>query len=397
MDGLLSKYAGKKLDRFEKPRGLLNMIAENPGLLADITPVVGGIKGAREEWVAGNPGMALFNAATVPVDLMSMGVGGAAAKLALLGATRGKGFNQVPGILEDLYRTYEATGEIKKLPKVEAVVLTDAEKAAFNSTRTGKMPKLDKNELGYRGNHHFKGRGPTDVGNDYEQSDLLSQLESVTSNDLVLRQDKSGAALQNPKSRIDAYGKRVKDKMVIDVSPNGAGEVFSIIPEGDGLSKGQKVQKSAPLISGEQAHPISDVIQNGLLSAPSEQTIARNAGLLDFAPMPKPTISETGDVLLGGNPIGRVKIDKMGNATRIADINLLGQHQGQGYGSSVINDIVAQSHANGLPVVLTSDAMRGKANQARQRALYERLGFEKNKTLKTDGVREEYVFYPPKK
>lgn len=40
----------------------------------DFTPVVGGVKGATEEWQAGNPWWAAFNAGTVPLDLMSAGL-----------------------------------------------------------------------------------------------------------------------------------------------------------------------------------------------------------------------------------------------------------------------------------------------------------------------------------
>jgi hypothetical protein len=43
------------------------------GLLADFTPVVGGLKGFVDEMQAGNPGWAAFNAATVPLDIASLG------------------------------------------------------------------------------------------------------------------------------------------------------------------------------------------------------------------------------------------------------------------------------------------------------------------------------------
>ena len=54
----------------------------------DFTPVIGGVKGAKEEWDAGNPVLAAFNAATVPLDLATFGTGGAALKgLAAAGIT----------------------------------------------------------------------------------------------------------------------------------------------------------------------------------------------------------------------------------------------------------------------------------------------------------------------
>jgi len=80
---------------------------------------------------------------------------------------------------------------------------------------------------------------------------------------------------------------------------------------------------------------------------------------------------------------------------RIADIEVRPGERGKGVGSSIIRAVVAQSHAAGLPVALTSDAMRGKAGQAQNRALYERLGFVKNKgAAKIKGVSEEYVLAP---
>lgn len=60
------------------------------GLLADFTPVVGGIKGAVEEWGQGNKGMSLLNAATIPIDLASLGTAGGLAKVGLLGIFAGK-------------------------------------------------------------------------------------------------------------------------------------------------------------------------------------------------------------------------------------------------------------------------------------------------------------------
>lgn len=71
----------------------------------DFTPVWGGIKGYQEEMAAGNPGWALFNAATVPVDLLTMGTGGAAMKalpLALgLGTIANRG-RRTGGLIEEI-------------------------------------------------------------------------------------------------------------------------------------------------------------------------------------------------------------------------------------------------------------------------------------------------------
>jgi len=65
------EYAQPYIDFMSSPHQLV-------GLLADFTPVVGGVKGAYEEAQAGNPGWAAFNAASVPADLLSMGLLGTA-------------------------------------------------------------------------------------------------------------------------------------------------------------------------------------------------------------------------------------------------------------------------------------------------------------------------------
>lgn len=116
-----------------------------------------------------------------------------------------------------------------------------------------------------------------------------------------------------------------------------------------------------------------------------------------------PTIGENGAISLGGKTVGRVKYDHGDGQTRIADIQLDPSAQGQGTGSAVIKQIQDEAAARGNPVVLTTDAMRGKAAQADQRRLYERLGFVPNKgtdavTEKVGGrtIREEYVWRPPR-
>jgi hypothetical protein len=48
---------------------------------------------------------------------------------------------------------------------------------------------------------------------------------------------------------------------------------------------------------------------------------------------------------------------------------------------------------NGLTITLTSDAMRGKEGQKKNRALYEKLGFIKNTGAnKRKDITEEYYY-----
>jgi hypothetical protein len=185
----------------------------------------------------------------------------------VMGATRGSGYSKIPAMLDDLARTYQQTGQVAKLAKVPAVVLSPAEQEAFNAARRGLEPRLTAPELGYRGNHHFNSRGPTLDGNGYNNTDLMQQLDSVSSQNLGLSVGRTGPSFQVQRPRVDAYGKSVKDRMVVNVDQSGRGELFSIIPEGDGLQKGQKVPVT-PLGSGDQARPVSDGIRKSVSTEP---------------------------------------------------------------------------------------------------------------------------------
>ncbi len=61
------------------PGGALNpeitpsALTKLAGTLMDFAPVISGMKGAHEEWQAGNHGMAALNAASVPLDIASLG------------------------------------------------------------------------------------------------------------------------------------------------------------------------------------------------------------------------------------------------------------------------------------------------------------------------------------
>lgn len=90
------------------------------------------------------------------------------------------------------------------------------------------------------------------------------------------------------------------------------------------------------------------------------------------------SIAEDGAVLMNGTRVGHVKLDPGDNSMRIANIEIHPSYQNQGLGSDVIRQIQAQASDQGLPVTLTTDAMRGKEAQIAQRRLYERLGFIPN-------------------
>lgn len=92
-----------------------------------------------------------------------------------------------------------------------------------------------------------------------------------------------------------------------------------------------------------------------------------------------PVIGEDGGISLGGETVGRVKYEHGDQATRIADIEIFPSFRNQGIGSTAIQQIQEEAAARGNPVVLSTDAFRGKEAQANQRRLYERLGFVPNR------------------
>lgn len=110
--GLLDLYAGKKLDRFKKPNGLLNYAAENPkevaGLLADFTPVVGDLRSAYDGIQAAREG-----------DMLGAGLGalGALPFMPNIAAsvTKPEGTTAIVGLLSD-----GVPGELKQVGTLEA-------------------------------------------------------------------------------------------------------------------------------------------------------------------------------------------------------------------------------------------------------------------------------------
>ena len=74
-------------------------------------------------------------------------------------------------------------------------------------------------------------------------------------------------------------------------------------------------------------------------------------------------------VLLDGAPIGRLYVDRRAAGIRIVDIALLPEHCGQGIGSHLLREILAEGQARGVPVTIHVE----RFNPALR--LYERLGF----------------------
>lgn len=127
--GLLDILAteGKKFIEDALPGGRLNSewtpgrVKRAASAALDFVPVVGGVKGAKEEWEAGNPGWAAFNAASVPLDLASFGAGGAALKagaamLPMMGAVKGAKLPRMTRAEAEAAGYWHPIGDGKKLP-----------------------------------------------------------------------------------------------------------------------------------------------------------------------------------------------------------------------------------------------------------------------------------------
>ena len=75
-------------------------------------------------------------------------------------------------------------------------------------------------------------------------------------------------------------------------------------------------------------------------------------------------------VLLKGEPIGRLYVDRWEREIRIVDIAILPEYRGSGIGTGLFRRVFAEGDAAGKPVSIHVEVF----NRARE--LYERLGFE---------------------
>ena len=90
-------------------------------------------------------------------------------------------------------------------------------------------------------------------------------------------------------------------------------------------------------------------------------------------------------IVVDGSDIGVVTLEERPGSVFLALIEIQPAYQGQGIGTAVIREVMANAHRRGLPVELHIL----KAN-ARARRLYERLGFRL-----TEARAERYVMRAP--
>ena len=74
-------------------------------------------------------------------------------------------------------------------------------------------------------------------------------------------------------------------------------------------------------------------------------------------------------ILAGGQPAGRLYVERSRKEVRIVDIALLPEHRGTGIGSALITALQEEAAAAGLPLALHVETGNRAAN------LYRRLGF----------------------
>lgn len=74
-------------------------------------------------------------------------------------------------------------------------------------------------------------------------------------------------------------------------------------------------------------------------------------------------------ILVGGQPAGRLYVDRGREAVHVIDIALLPEHRGRGIGTRLLRDLLAEAAATDRAVTLS--ALRG----GRVLELYARLGF----------------------
>ncbi len=90
-------------------------------------------------------------------------------------------------------------------------------------------------------------------------------------------------------------------------------------------------------------------------------------------------------VLRGGEPIGRLYVDRREDEIRLIDIALMPEHRGAGVGGAMMRELLAEAREAGKPVRIHVE----RFNPAMR--LYRRLGFER---LEEQGVYELMEWRP---
>lgn len=87
-----------------------------------------------------------------------------------------------------------------------------------------------------------------------------------------------------------------------------------------------------------------------------------------------------------GCAVGRLWVDREGDCLHVLDISLLPQARGQGLGSVLLRELMAEAQQQGKPVTISVEVH----NPARQ--LYERLGFKAQGSVQ--GIYQRMAWQP---
>jgi len=87
----------------------------------------------------------------------------------------------------------------------------------------------------------------------------------------------------------------------------------------------------------------------------------------------------------GGQRVGRLILDRAEDHVHILDIALVADYRGQGIGSRILRDVIAEAEARRVPVRLFA------FNHERALSLYHRLGFA---DVNDDGTHTELIWEP---
>lgn len=75
-------------------------------------------------------------------------------------------------------------------------------------------------------------------------------------------------------------------------------------------------------------------------------------------------------VMLGDKPVGRRLVERLEREIAFIDIALLTEHRGQGIGTWLVRDLLAEANATAKPI-----RMHVRVSNTGARRLYDRLGF----------------------
>ena len=142
-------------------------------------------------------------------------------------------------------RTNLSMLETGQRPPVIAIgYFTPSQFREINAAREHhRLPPIAENEIVFMGRHLFESRR---LGNGYTIDDILTQIQSAMSSSSRANVHSRMTAIENPAGRQDGYGNTVHDQAIFECTARKPrAELYSVIPEGDGLKRGMRIQDRA--------------------------------------------------------------------------------------------------------------------------------------------------------